>query len=173
MTALALLVPAAPAAGLVLLFQGFSNFTDPSRNLIVPFRIGSSGSLSQVGFVQTGGITAEGLAVRHEFTPGNQDQAVVFMANFSSNNVSAFTVRSDGSLSRVGSPVATGSGPISTAVSPDGRFLYVANHTGHSISGFRIASNGALTPVPGSPFATPTPAEPTARARSFSSRQKQ
>jgi 6-phosphogluconolactonase (cycloisomerase 2 family) len=145
--ALALLALATPAPAAVLLFQGFSNFSDASRNLLVPFRVGSSGALTQVGFVQTGGITAEGVAVRHQFVPGNDHQATVFVANFTSNTVAAFTVRSDGSLSPVpGTPIAAGQAPISLAVSPDGRFLYAANHiSAGTITGFRIGPTGALT----------------------------
>ena len=62
--------------------------------------------------------------------------------------------RSNGALTPVpGSPFAAGSGPVSVAVDPTGKFAYVANVDGSNVSAYSIGANGALTPVPGSPFA--------------------
>ncbi len=83
------------------------------------------------------------------------------VANSASNNVSMFSVSSDGSLTPVpGSPFGTGSSPQSVAFRPpiasppgDG-FLAVANTASNNVSMFSVSSSGPLTPVPGSPFAT-------------------
>ena len=78
----------------------------------------------------------------------------VYVANFSSNNVSAYGIGSNGALTPVsGSPFATGVGPVSVAVNATAKFAYVVNFSSKNVSGYRIASNGTLTPVPGSPFA--------------------
>ena len=53
-----------------------------------------------------------------------------------------------------GSPYATGAGPFSVSLSPDGVNVYVANLTAGSISGYsRNPATGALTVLAGSPYA--------------------
>jgi 6-phosphogluconolactonase (cycloisomerase 2 family) len=77
-----------------------------------------------------------------------------YVANQEGNNVSAYSIGSNGALMPVpGSPFAADSGAVSVAVDPTGKFAYVANNFANNVSGYSIASNGALTPVPGSPFA--------------------
>ena len=76
------------------------------------------------------------------------------MANSESANVSAYSISSNGALTRVpGSPFSAGVGPISVAVDPTSKFAYVANFGSNSVSAYGIGPNGALTPIPGSPFA--------------------
>jgi DNA-binding beta-propeller fold protein YncE len=83
-----------------------------------------------------------------------------YVVNALSNNVSAYSIGSNGALTPVpGSPFATiGEDPVSVAVDPTGQFAYVADFgigSGtNGVSAYSIGSNGALTPVPGSPFAT-------------------
>ncbi|MGA2639719.1 MAG: beta-propeller fold lactonase family protein [Spirochaetia bacterium] len=80
----------------------------------------------------------------------------LYVANYWSCDVSAFSVGSDGALSQLsGSPFAAApSGyPYSIAVSPNSSFLYVANSNTSNISAYSIGSNGALTQLAGSPFA--------------------
>jgi 6-phosphogluconolactonase len=77
-----------------------------------------------------------------------------YVANFASNNISAFSIGSNGILTPLpGSPFAGSQTPLSVAVEPTAKFAYVANRFGSNISAYRIGSNGALTPLPGSPFA--------------------
>ncbi len=68
------------------------------------------------------------------------------MANFGSNNVSAFTIDPrTGALTAVGVPVISGASPSSLAVEPTGRFAYVTNRNSSSVSVFAINPNtGAL-----------------------------
>ena len=82
-----------------------------------------------------------------------------YVANFSSNNVSAYMVDPvTRALSPViGSPFAAGTSPTAVSIDSSGRFLYVSNYgfpgTG-TVSAYTIdATSGALTPVAGSPFA--------------------
>ena len=77
-----------------------------------------------------------------------------YVANFSSDNVSAYSINaSTGALAAVaGSPFASGSNPWSVTVDPSGRFAYVANSGSLNVSAYSInASTGVLTP-----FAPPT-----------------
>ena len=95
-----------------------------------------------------------------------KSQTYAYVANTSSNNVSAFSVNAtSGALTQIaGSPFAAGSGPGGVAATPAGRFLYVTNSGSGSISAFAITpATGALTPAPGSPFATAALASGPAR----------
>jgi hypothetical protein len=79
----------------------------------------------------------------------------VYVANFYSNLVSAYSIGSNGALTPVpgssfGEDAAVG--PNSIAVDSAAKFAFVANFASNNISAFSIGSNGALTPVPGSPF---------------------
>ncbi len=82
---------------------------------------------------------------------------LAFVANQSSNNVSAYQIKPNGGLLAVpSSPFSAGGAPNSVTVVPSGRFAYVADMIPGSVSGFSVAKNGMLTPIPGSPFAAPT-----------------
>ncbi|MGC2405346.1 MAG: beta-propeller fold lactonase family protein [Candidatus Cybelea sp.] len=78
------------------------------------------------------------------------------MPNFLGNNVSAFAMKANGSLSPVaGSPFSTGSEPWGAVVDPNGKFVYVTNLSSNNVSAYTInVTTGALTAVAGSPFAT-------------------
>src|SRR5260370_8380919 len=83
-----------------------------------------------------------------------------YVVNALSNNVSAYSIGSNGALTPVpGSPFAAGQNPGSVAVDPTGKFAYVVNCSNNAssfgaVSAFSIRSNGAPTPPPGSPFPT-------------------
>lgn len=88
-----------------------------------------------------------------------QASAFAYVANFGSNDVSAYTIdAATGALTPIpGSPFAAGTGPTSVAVDPAGQFVYVANRgvtaDSGSISVFAInATSGGLIPAAGSPF---------------------
>jgi 6-phosphogluconolactonase (cycloisomerase 2 family) len=74
----------------------------------------------------------------------------LYVANFSSNNVSAFTVdHNTGVTSTIsGSPFSTGTGPVFVVADPAGSFLYAGNQGSNNITGFSIdSSTGALKSV--------------------------
>ncbi len=74
-----------------------------------------------------------------------------YVANVTSNNVSAFTINaSTGALTAVsGSPFSTGgTGSVSVTLDLSGRFAFVANNGSNNVSAFTIdASTGALAAV--------------------------
>jgi len=81
---------------------------------------------------------------------------LAYVANEMSNNISAYTINfTTGALTAIpGSPFQAGSGPVSVAVGPSGKFAYVANEFSDNISVYAIDHvTGALTVVSGSPFA--------------------
>ena len=87
--------------------------------------------------------------------PQSQRPQFVYVANFYSNLVSAYSIGSGGALVPVpGSSFGEDAsvGPISVAIDSAAKFAYVANYASNNISAFGIGSNGTLTSVPGSPF---------------------
>lgn len=83
----------------------------------------------------------------------------MFVSNSGSDNISSFTINSDGSLTASSSnaiAAKAGTRPTGIAVDPAGKFLFVANQGSSNISVYSI--NGtALTQVAGSPFTTIIP----------------
>jgi 6-phosphogluconolactonase len=148
---LALLAPSALAVSFVYV-------TNSGSNTISGFRVGSSGSLTPVpgSPFPTGGTLPEGVAIRPVGSVGRH----LYVANFTSNNVSGFNIRADGSLAPVpGSPFPAGPNPMQPVVTPDGTRVYVTNHgSPGAVSAFNInALNGSLTQIAGSPFSTIDP----------------
>jgi DNA-binding beta-propeller fold protein YncE len=76
----------------------------------------------------------------------------LYVTNFQDGTVSSFSIDSSGTLSLIGSPVATGNinganptpGPIAVQVDPSGKFVYVVNQQDDSLSVFSSAA-GTLT----------------------------
>src|SRR5262245_17166525 len=92
-------------------------------------------------------------------TPSNPPPpAIAYVANQTSNNVSAFMINGPGALVPVaGSPFPVGTNPGGVALSSDGTLAFVANQGSNSVSAFTVnTTTGALTPVGGSPFAAGT-----------------
>ena len=79
----------------------------------------------------------------------------VYVSNFQSNNVSAFNVNADRSLTPVaGSPFAAGvTGLEGVVMTPDDAHLYVLSSSASTMGAFNVAADGSLSPVAGSPFA--------------------
>ena len=72
----------------------------------------------------------------------------LYVANFSSNTVSMYSIGAGGVLTSIGTAVATGTSPTSIAIDPTGRFLYVTNAGSNTVSQFSInISTGALTSI--------------------------
>lgn len=77
-------------------------------------------------------------------------------------SVQGYTIGlSNGSLSAIASPVATGSTPQAAAIMPDLSALFVANESANSISGYQVNSDGSLTAASGT---TATGSSPMALA---------
>lgn len=113
----------------------------------------TSGVISQVGSAVATGHQPTAMALA-------PDGTTLFIVNSGDNNVSVYSVKSDGSLTASGTPASTGQTPIALAVDHAGKFLFVANqgtfadNTSGSISVFSISS-GALSLV-GVPVQTQT-----------------
>jgi 6-phosphogluconolactonase (cycloisomerase 2 family) len=136
---------------------------DSVNSVLLNYSVSSSGALTLVPAsgtapgVVTGG-TPSGVAV-------DDCGQFVFVANASSNSVSAFTIcnlisqncsQADYSLQTVsGSPYPTGDVPGPIAVDPFAKYVYVVDTGSSQLSGFRISpSNGSLTAIANTPLAT-------------------
>ena len=75
-------------------------------------------------------------------------------SNSRSDNISAYHIGTDGSLTPSGSPFATGRVPVSLALNSTGTSAYVTNIMDGSVSVYAVGTSGILTSVPGSPFAS-------------------
>lgn len=84
----------------------------------------------------------------------------LFVANNVGDNIKSFRVNADGTLTGIGT-FATGDGPQSISLSPDGRFMAVAHgtisSTAEELRIFQVNGDGTLTPrlttlVPDSPL---------------------
>ena len=88
---------------------------------------------------------------------GRPDSRIVgfaYVPNAFGSNISAYTIKANGSLSPVGLPVGTGSVPWGAAVDPKGKFVYVTNLQSNNVSAYTMnVTSGVLTAVAGSPFA--------------------
>ncbi len=93
------------------------------------------------------GITPYGLALA-------PNKNFLYVANSQSNNISTFSIASDGILTSVTTTSDGGSGPHEALIDPSGQYLLVTNSgLPGSVSVFSLdSSTGALAAVSGSPF---------------------
>ena len=81
----------------------------------------------------------------------------IFVANYSSSNISVFRVSStNGLLTEIaGSPFPAGGHPYTLAIHPAGNFLYAGDNQANVIMVYRISPSGALAQISGSPISVP------------------
>jgi 6-phosphogluconolactonase len=118
-----------------------------------------SGNLTQVSGSP---FKLPGIGLRVFVHPSGHFVYATSSPSSSNTEISAFSVRSNGSLAPVpGSPFSEGSGSFGAlTIDQTGKYLYFSTTaSGHAgaVGGFSInQTSGALTPIPGSPFLTPT-----------------
>ena len=115
-------------------------------NFLAILVIGSNGALSDP---PTPVIPTGSQPVWAAVDPTNH---FVYVTNFASNTVSAYTFSTTAGRIAGSAEFTTGIAPGAVAVDPSGKFAYVANDGSNNVSGFKINSDGSLTAVPGSPF---------------------
>jgi 6-phosphogluconolactonase len=105
---------------------------------------------AQVCSVSNGSGTINAADVTSVTVTCGQSGQFAYVANKQSNNISAYTINSSGTLTQItGSPfVSTGNQPDAVLVGPGGNFLYVANSASNDLSVFSInTGTGLLNPV--------------------------
>lgn len=144
------------AAGLVLVCASISAWlgcgttqsrflyaTIPTSNTIVAYREDpNSGVLTQLaGSPITAGSAVQALAM-------HPTGKYLYAANSASNNISLYTINSQGGLTEAAQRTNAGTSPTLLAIDSAGSFLYAANSGSFDISVFSInSSTGVLTPV--------------------------
>jgi 6-phosphogluconolactonase (cycloisomerase 2 family) len=131
-----------------LVFVGLAS-TGPSA--VAVFNIGAQGSLTPV----SGSPFSDPEGVNSNCVLLSADEKFLFCSNTFSGTVGAFSVASDGTLSRLaGSPYPAGvSTPCGMATNQLGNLLFVAHYYG-AIAVLNIGLDGSLAPVSQSPFVT-------------------
>ncbi|NJN36007.1 MAG: lactonase family protein [Nitrospiraceae bacterium] len=119
------------------------------------FSIGTAGVLTPVppstgnpNPVSAGGLSPVALAI-------SSIGRFLYVANSTSNTITAFQVESSGLLTQVPqagpgtNPVSTNvTGPTALAMSSNGQFLYVTNGASNTVTAFRVETSGLLTLIP-------------------------
>ncbi len=154
--------------------SGVIYVTTQGDNLVTPFGVTLSDGVLTAGT----GVATETMPSAMVLAPSGN---ALFVANQSSNSISAYTVNSDGTLTASGSSTPTNSAfaslpcasigdgttstPVGLAMDPAGQFLFVANlgvqgdptkqttHAG-AISVFSVSNGTTLAEIAGSPFCT-------------------
>ena len=115
----------------------------------------TSGALSAAGTVLALSSPAS-IAMASGTTPLSLVPKFAYAANFSSNNISVYTINPTTGALTAGTAVAAGTNPSSVTVDPTGKFAYAANINSSNVSVYTInPTSGALTAV-GLPVAAGT-----------------
>jgi 6-phosphogluconolactonase (cycloisomerase 2 family) len=69
------------------------------------------------------------------------------VSGIDSNRIETYRVGADGALTRLAPPMDADGGPVSLAITPDGRTLYATNRDSGTLSVFLVAPGGRLTAV--------------------------
>lgn len=128
---------------------------DPQGNAVVQFRRSSTGALTRVGEVSTGGLGGTGNGAGALDPLGSQDSlllggagALLLAVDAGSDEVSALSVSGSG-LHLLNTVSSGGSFPNSVAL--HGNLVYVLNAQGTpNVSGFTLSPTDGLTPIAGS-----------------------
>lgn len=133
-----------PSAIVITPSNQFAYVTNQQDNTISLLKVdASSGSLSEILPRTATGISPGTMIMD---APGS----FLFVADQGSNDVEAFSIGSNGSLS-LKSTVSVGSSPSALALSSSGNLLFVAVPNFNAIYVFSVSS-GTMTPVANSPF---------------------
>jgi DNA-binding beta-propeller fold protein YncE len=97
------------------------------------------------------------------YTAGTQPSSIlvapngkfIYVLNSGSNSITQFSIATDGTLTKVGNDVQTGTLPVAIAMDSQQRYLAVANKTSGNVSFYRVDStSGTLTEFGFSPITT-------------------
>jgi 6-phosphogluconolactonase len=135
----------------------FAYVANSGTNDVSAYTISATGALTPINCV-SGGCSGTNFAAGNSPTSITIDPTgkFAYIANYWSNDVSAYTISATGALTPIncvsggcsGTNFAAGANPFSVTVDPTGKFAYVANHTSDNISVYTIdATTGLLTSV--------------------------
>ena len=115
------------------------------------------GTVSQYSIASTGSLTAMTTQTVAAGTApysvtvvrsGSNAYKYAYVANSGSNNISQYTIGTDGALTAMASAtVPAGTAPYSVTVDQSGQYVYVANSGSNTVSQYTIGASGVLTPM--------------------------
>lgn len=127
----------------------FTQTNATSGNSVLVFARAADGTLAASGSVATGGAgTGAGLGSQGSVTL-SEDGNWLLVVNAGTNDVSAFAVGPNGTLTLRGRAASGGTMPISVTIHDDLVYVLNAGGTGN-ISGLRLGADGSLSPIAGS-----------------------
>ena len=130
---------------------------DASTNYVSAFSINADGTLVQLAGspYATGGAGYDGYYATNKIALAPVKR-LLFASNAADSTIAVFSInQTDGTLTQVGAPVASGgtmSSGGSLAVDTNENYLFAGNFGEQSIAVFAISMGGVLSPVTGSPF---------------------
>lgn len=119
------------------------------------------GNVSQYSIGMDGQLKPLAPDVRTDINPDkliiSPDGNFAYVNNWSSNDISQYSVEANGQLIPLNpATVPTGSGPVSMAITHDGKYIYVTNIEGN-ISQYGVGTDGQLNPLLPSTVLIPRP----------------
>jgi 6-phosphogluconolactonase len=145
-----------PAGLLLVISQGAADVTSYGINL-------NTGTLTQINTAAP--VPANTIPTAIVLDPAGSFAYVTDQATGGgASSISAYSVKSNGTLSAAGSNPATGVNPVALAIDHGGHFLFVANQGTNDVSVFSIGSSASLTAVgtfPAAPTVAGTSAAPS------------
>jgi 6-phosphogluconolactonase len=121
--------------------------TSPSANAISALTIGAGPTLSSpVSFLTRPGVTGFAPVFTSGTLAVSYLPVFLYAVNYSSNDISIFSIGSTGALTAAGKRSSLGTGPFAIAIDPWSRFAFVANRDSGTVAAFTInRSTGALS----------------------------
>ena len=111
-------------------------------NSVITYAINpSSGMLTTIGFISSGGTQPQSVTVH----PSGK---FAYVTNYLSGGVTGYSIGSTGVLATLTQPVggwATGTNPFGVTIDPSGKFAYVANQGSNDVSTYGINPDGTFT----------------------------
>jgi 6-phosphogluconolactonase len=129
-------------SGAYVYITAYDTSVTPTVGYVFGFSVGSSGALTPLngGVPFAAGIHPSAIA-------SDSSSSYVYVTDYTSGKVHAYSVAS-GLLSELsGSPFAAGNEPSSIVVDPKYAFAYVANAQDGNVSAYSIGSDGTLTSI--------------------------
>jgi 6-phosphogluconolactonase (cycloisomerase 2 family) len=150
----------------------FAFVANAATDDVTAYGVAANGDLAKVNCVAGVGVVC-GSTDATNFATGTESPSILvsitvdrwsrfaYVANIASNDVNAYSIGSNGMLTKINcvagggvvcgstdpTGFGTGGGPISIVVDPSGRFAYVANAASSDINAYSVAANGVLTKI--------------------------
>jgi 6-phosphogluconolactonase (cycloisomerase 2 family) len=134
------------ASGAYVYVNAYDSSVTPNVGYVFEFSVGAGGALTPLpGSPYSAPVNLPPI-VKPSAIASDSTSTYVYATDFSSGNVRAFKVGSNGTLAEMsGSPFAAGNQPSAIVVDTAYPFAYVTNSADSNVTAYSISSTGALT----------------------------